>query len=296
MDLFMSLLLAAIAAGAATAEGARWRRRQLLWRKSGIATVDSRRARILSLASNAARHLPVCLGHLVSEKKRKKMEDLVTAAGLEVEGDGRFIVLMQGGGALLGMAIAFAILPAPPVVAFGIGAVLGALAWPMQLKARVRRRRQAIERTLPNVLDWLALSVEAGEGFSQALDRIAGRFPAGPLRDELKRLLAEMRTGVPRRVALSSLARRAGVPSLSSLAALLIQADVLGTGIGPVLRSVSGRLRVARFARAERQGVVAAQTALFPLIFCIMPATFIVVFGPFFIRLLVWGPQALLGR
>lgn len=158
-----------------------------------------------------------------------------------------------------------------------------------------RRRRAAIERDLPGMLDWLALSVEAGEGFAQALDRIAARLAPGPLREELGRLGADIQTGMPRRAALKLLSRRADVPALSSLCALLIQADVLGTGIGAVLRSVSGRLRTERFARAERRGVIAAQKALLPLILCIMPTTFIVVFGPLIVRLVTEGPRAFLG-
>ena len=154
-------------------------------------------------------------------------------------------------------------------------------------------RSGAIERALPGVLDWLALSVEAGEGFAQALARIAAQLAPGPLCDELACLDAGIRMGATRRDALAAMARRAQVPAISSLAALLIQADLLGTGIGPVLRVSAERLRLERFARAERAGVVAAQKALVPLVFCIMPATFVVVFGPLVVRVATGGIAAL---
>lgn len=175
------------------------------------------------------------------------------------------------------------------------GGIAGWVLPRVRLGQTARSRRRAIERCLPGVLDWLALSVEAGEGFAQALSRISAQMAPGPLREELGRLNAELQTGVVRRVALRSLSARAHVPALSSFCALLIQADVLGTSIGPVLRGVSQRLRSERFARAERQGIAAAQKALFPLVLCIMPATFLVVFGPLIVRLVTEGPRMFLG-
>jgi tight adherence protein C len=104
---------------------------------------------------------------------------------------------------------------------------------------------------------------------------------------------AALRMGTPRREALATLGRRSRAPSLASLCALLVQADRLGAGIGPALRATSARLRAARFARAERRGAIAAQMALIPLIVCIMPATFIVVFGPLVVRVATGGVAAL---
>lgn len=295
MDLIMSLSLVAIAAWAAAGEAIRWRGRRALWRRSGITATDRCLPAFLCVAQLVSRRVPLRWWSFLSEKRRKGIESLLAAAGVDGEFDAQAFVVTQGIGALAGMALAAAALPVPPFAGAAIGAALGWFAFPIGLRGRAGRRRRAMERALPGMLDWLAMSVEAGEGFSQALGRIAGKLAPGPLRDEMARLNAEMRTGVPRRVALSALARRADVPSVSSLAALLIQADVLGTGIGHVLRSVSQRLRAERFARAERQGVVAAQKALLPLVLCIMPATFIVVFGPLVVRLVVWGPRALMG-
>lgn len=180
---------------------------------------------------------------------------------------------------------------------FFASAVLGGLAgWlygGQWFRNAIGRRRESMERALPEALDLITLSVEAGLDFAQALARVAERLRPTPLKDELLRLNAEMRMGTPRREALARMSKRNCVPSLSSFVALLIQADRLGVGIGPVLRASSERLRRERFLRAERKGAAAAQKALFPLAFCIMPATFVVIFGPLVARLVTGGFDAM---
>lgn len=184
------------------------------------------------------------------------------------------------------------VLPGPRWLTAVLGACLGAVTPLILSRAASRRRTLAIEIALPGALDWLALSVEAGEGFSQALVRIAGGLKHGPLKEDMQQLCAEMRIGVPRADALSAMAARSGSADLSAVVSLLVQADALGTGVGPVLRVFSRRLRARRLARAERRGAVAAQKALLPLAFCIMPATFVVVFGPLVARLATGGIEA----
>lgn len=228
-----------------------------------------------------------------SSRRKAATSRLIEAAGLGFSIDAGAFHAACGLGVACGAIIALVLFGcSPESLAFGT-----AIAWVVMtgwLRKRAARRRQAIELALPGALDWLTLSVEAGEGFLQALGRISAALPAGPLKDELCRFHADLRTGMSRRAALAALARRAGVPSLSSVVALLIQADALGTSIGPVLRVSSQRLRAERLARAERRGVAAAQKALVPLVLCIMPATFIVVFGPLVARLLTGGIEALL--
>jgi tight adherence protein C len=155
-------------------------------------------------------------------------------------------------------------------------------------------RREAIERELPLALDMLTLSVEAGLDFGQALSRVASHLSGGPLSQELRQLDSAMRMGVPRATALAQLGDASASPAVSALAALLSQAERHGSGIAPALRAASARAQAARLARAERKGAVAAQMALLPLIFCIMPATFIIVFGPIAVRVATGGLTSLL--
>ena len=148
------------------------------------------------------------------------------------------------------------------------------------LNGEVRRRQDEIRRSLPYVMDLLTLSVEAGLDFVAGLNKVCEKAKAGPLVDELSFFLREIQIGASRQQGLRNLAFRCSMPEISSFAALLIQADILGASVGPVLRAQSDLIRTQRFQRAERQGALASQKILFPLILCIMPAVFIVIFAP----------------
>lgn len=169
------------------------------------------------------------------------------------------------------------------------GAVMGLGLIAVKLILKVRARKAEIERALPTTMDMLTLSVEAGLDFGQAISRIASATKANALTRELERLIAELKLGVSRADALSRLAYRIRVPALKALASTLIQADRFGAPIGPTLRAHAERVRSERMMRAEKAGAMAAQKALIPLIVCIMPVTFIVVFGPLVARYLTGG-------
>ncbi len=144
----------------------------------------------------------------------------------------------------------------------------------------VQRRQQDIRRSLPYVMDLLTLSVEAGLDFVAGVNKVCEKARSGPLIDELAFFLQEIQVGASRQQALRNLAWRVDMPEMRSFSALLIQADILGASVGPVLRAQSDLIRTQRFQRAERMGAYAAQKILFPLILCIMPAVFIMIFGP----------------
>jgi tight adherence protein C len=148
------------------------------------------------------------------------------------------------------------------------------------LTGQVRERQGAIRRSLPYVMDLLTLSVEAGLDFIAGVHKVCEKAKAGPLVDELAFMLREIQVGTSRQQALRNLARRTEMAELRSFSALLIQADILGASIGPVLRAQSDLIRTQRFQAAERAGAYAATKILFPLILFIMPAVFIVIFGP----------------
>ncbi len=143
-----------------------------------------------------------------------------------------------------------------------------------------QRRQHQIRRSLPYVMDLLTLSVEAGLDFVAGVNKVCEKARSGPLIDELAFFLSEIQIGASRQQALRNLAWRVNMPEMRSFAALLIQADILGASVGPVLRAQSDLIRTQRFQRAERMGAYAAQKILFPLILCIMPAVFIMIFGP----------------
>jgi len=142
------------------------------------------------------------------------------------------------------------------------------------------KRQKSVLKELPSFMDLLTLSVEAGLDFMAAISRVVSFAKDGPLKEEFNRMLKELQLGTVRSDALRNMADRVQITELSSFATILIQADQMGSSIGPVLRSQSDLLRSARFQRAEREGAKATQKLLIPMIMFIFPAIFIVVLGP----------------
>jgi tight adherence protein C len=148
------------------------------------------------------------------------------------------------------------------------------------LDGRVAARQKLILRQMPYVMDLLTLSVEAGLDFVSGIAKVVEKARPGPLIEELSFYLHEIQVGTTRAQALRNFSYRINMPQTSSFSALLIQADQLGASIGPVLRAQSDLLRTQRFQAAEKAGAAATQKLLFPLVICIMPAVFIIIFGP----------------
>jgi len=155
------------------------------------------------------------------------------------------------------------------------------------LRDRERARKKAIRRDLPYALDLLTLSVEAGLDFTSALARIVRRRPDRPLSQELGETLRQIQMGVPRADALRDLNERVRMEEIFSVTSALIQADELGASLGPILRVQADTFRVRRAQAAEKQAMEAPVKLLFPLICFFFPATFIVIFGPIFLRYVV---------
>ncbi len=147
------------------------------------------------------------------------------------------------------------------------------------LKRLAVSRQQKILTALPDNLDLLTVSVEAGLGFDQALLKMTEKTK-GPLTEEFKRMLQEMKIGKIRREALREMALRSGVEELQTFAAAIIQADQLGVGIGKVLRVQSRQLREKRRLRAEEKAQKAPVKMLIPMIIFIFPCLFIILLGP----------------
>ena len=141
------------------------------------------------------------------------------------------------------------------------------------------KRQELIQKTLPDALDMLTVSVEAGLGFDAALSQVT-KNTDGPLAGEFFRVLQEMQIGKSRAAAFRAMTDRTTVPDLRNFVSSLVQADTLGVPIAGVLREQAKEMRLKRRQRAEEKAQKIPIKILFPMIFFIFPAMFVVIIGP----------------
>jgi tight adherence protein C len=192
------------------------------------------------------------------------------------------IMAMQEIGFAIGLVAGIALFNAmkQPIVYslfIGAGGILYPLIW---LRDQVKKRHLLIQRALPYNLDLLTLSVEAGLDFTAALAKVVEKGKVGPLRDELQIVLKQLKMGKTREEGLKSMIARVDLPALTTFVTALIQADKMGTSLGKVLRIQSTQLRIDRTQRAEKLANEAPVKMLMPLVACIFPTVFMVLFGP----------------
>jgi len=182
----------------------------------------------------------------------------------------------------------FFILPASGMMklaGFGLSAAVLAIGPDAIINRRVAERQHELQVKLPDILDLLVISVEAGLGFEQALDRTTSAVP-GPLSDEFVRMLGEVRAGANRSDAMRALEARTNVPELRSFVLAILQADTFGVSIGRVLRAQADEMRIKRRQLAQEKAQKAPVKMLIPMVFCIFPALFIIVLGPAMINIM----------
>jgi len=160
-----------------------------------------------------------------------------------------------------------------------VGGLVGYTAPEFWLGRRIGARQKAILMMIPDTLDLLTISVRAGLGFDAALAKVVEKLQ-GPLSDEFRRALAELRVGKSRREALRDIVSRTEVQPLTNFIGAIIQAEQLGVSISKVLQVQSEQLRIERRQRAEEMAAKAPIKMLFPLVGCIFPSLFIIILGP----------------
>jgi len=229
-----------------------------------------------------------------SPKEMGRIERMMASAGYLGAGPATLFVLVQitfpvvgfflvlsyfGRGALLFGVLAAAVLYFLPTLWLG--------------RAQEARRR-AIQNGLPDAIDLMIVCIESGSGLDQALNRVADELvlPYPALAGELELISAETRAGKPRIEAFKNFAQRTKVDDVRSLVAMLVQTDRFGTSVGLALRTHAETSRTKRRQRAEEKAAKLGVKLLFPLIFCLFPAFYLVLLGPSMLQIyrqFVWG-------
>jgi tight adherence protein C len=190
--------------------------------------------------------------------------------------------IIGGIGGLVGGVLLTAMLPISgllKIAGIAIFCLVGYTIPSTQVSAMAGKRQRMIQKQLPDVMDLLTISVEAGLGFDAALAQVVKNVP-GQLAEEMARLLQEIQIGVSRAEAFRHLGERTNVQELEGFVLSMIQADLFGVSIANVLRAQSKELRLKRRQRAEELAQKIPVKLLFPMIFMVLPALFIIVLGP----------------
>lgn len=225
------------------------------------------------------------LGSVLPSNHRQQVHQQLIQAGLSWQFRPEEIITLRVLGGVGGLLLGI-LLVGSGTVGGGVGLLLvvllpvvGAQAPRSWLDRKVSARSEAILRDLPDTLDLMAISVEAGLGFEGALGIVCDNF-SSPLADEFARTLREMELGLPRREALQNLKKRTEVPELSNFVLTLTQADALGMPVGRVLKTSADEMRTKRQQWAREKAAKLPVKILFPLVLFIFPVIFVVLLGP----------------
>jgi tight adherence protein C len=231
-------------------------------------------------------------GPLLPRSVRLRLVARLRQAGLEYA----LTVDQLVSGQVIGAAMAIALLLAvswpmgvPPPWWLAVAGMLGGYLPISWLRDRVDKRTRRIARALPFYLDVITLAIEGGSNMTGALQHAADKGPQGPMGEELHRVLRDVRAGRTRSDALRMLADRLRMPAISNWVAAVLTAERQGSSLGPILRAQAEQRRTERFLRAEAMALKAPVKMLFPLMTCIFPCTFVIVFFPVVVQLVYEG-------
>jgi tight adherence protein C len=249
----------------------------------GTAAPDSR-APVTDALDRLAERLGAAMLPRVKREDQDEVRALLVSAGAYETTPGRFL------GYRIIAAVAFTATwvwfgPAaglPPAIFLLSVPLLGLCGWTVPLsllRVRSHRRLERIDNQLPELVDSLVVTVEAGVGFGAAL-RMAGQKLGGPLGEEIQLTLQEQNMGLATEAALQNLLTRVELPSMRSFVRAVLQGETLGVSIGEIMRSLAVEMRDRRRAKAEERAQKAPVKMLFPLTFCIFPAIMIVLLYP----------------
>jgi tight adherence protein C len=222
-----------------------------------------------------------------STKEMGKLQQRLVVAGYRGREAMPVFFGIRLGFAVLCFAIAASPVVGRPSFMMALGACAVAYVLPGMILARMAKRRQnRLRKSLPDALDLLVVSVEAGLGLDQALQRVSDElaFAHPELCDELRLINLELRAGTGRAEALHNLAKRTQLDDIASLVTMLVQTDKFGTSVAQSLRVHSDTLRTKRRQRAEEAAAKTGAKMVFPLVICIFPAIWVITLGPAVIK------------
>jgi len=218
--------------------------------------------------------------HATREHLRHRLLLAGNPRGIDV---GRFLgIKVFGAVGVTAFVVALAVVLRASLLGWILGIALSVFSYwlpDVWLSSAISRRQRRIRIALPDMLDMLTISVEAGLGFDQAVAKIV-RMSRGPLAEEFARMLQEIQAGASRGDALKRMTARTDVQELNTFATAIVQAEQLGIPVANVLRVQAREMRLIRRQRAEEQAQKTPVKIVFPLALCILPATLIVILGP----------------
>jgi tight adherence protein C len=176
-----------------------------------------------------------------------------------------------------------------PLTAIPVVSVIGYFYPDLWISGKIELRQKEILMNMPFAVDMLALSVEAGLDFIAAMSKVTEKAKPSALVDEFNTIIKEIKIGANRAEALRNMAWRVDMVNVTSFTATLIAADSVGASIGPILKTLSKEIRQKKSSEIEKKGATAATKILFPMLFLIVPAVFIIVAAPIIIELMTQG-------
>lgn len=228
--------------------------------------------------------VPFC-SRFMTWNLRRRLAHLLRQAGVDYFGSPQeFFALQWVLGSAAGGLVAFLLTGLLKfsllIPGMAVAALLASM-WPVHILLRLtQQRKRAMLRAFPFLLDMVSLCVEAGLNLQGALRQVADKGPEGPLRDEIRHLLADIRAGSTRQEALLAWAQRCDLMQVQQFVATVLQAEVSGMSLGPALRAHADQWRSERFLQAEKQALEAPVKLMFPLVFCIFPCSFLIIAFP----------------